>query len=141
MARYLQVLRRRDRASPTGIAGRIGQRVVAWVRQSRHPAVAGIHAIDIIQPPGIVIPPIADMDAHQMIATAALTAKSSAEKPKKARFSDAKADLLDALMRVLDADFDALPAPRQEALMAESMELRYGLPRCLKQSDRLTNTM
>ncbi len=32
---------RRDRASPTGIAGRIGQRLVAWVRQSRHPAVAG----------------------------------------------------------------------------------------------------
>ena len=47
------------------------------------------------------------MDAHQMIVTAALTAKSSAETPKKARFSDAKADLLDALMRVLYADFDA----------------------------------
>jgi len=26
-----------------------------------------IHAIDIVQPPGIGIPPIADMDAHQTI--------------------------------------------------------------------------
>src|SRR5215472_235692 len=45
-----------------------------------------IHAIDIIQPPGIGISPIADMDAHQTIVTAALTAKSSAETPKKARW-------------------------------------------------------
>ena len=47
-----------------------------------------IHAIDIVQPPGIGIPPIADMDAHQTIVTAPLAAKSSAETPKKAR-SDA----------------------------------------------------
>src|SRR6266516_880932 len=45
-----------------------------------------IHAIDIVQPPGIGILPIADMDAHQMIVTAALAAKSSAETPKKARW-------------------------------------------------------
>src|SRR6266852_3359236 len=44
-----------------------------------------IHAIDIVQPPGIGISPIADMDAHQAIVTAALAAKSSAETPKKAR--------------------------------------------------------
>ena len=44
-----------------------------------------IHAIDIVQPPGIGISPIADMDAHQTIVTAALAAKSSAETPKKAR--------------------------------------------------------
>src|SRR5258708_9626340 len=44
-----------------------------------------IHAIDIVQPPGIGIPPIADMDAHQTIVTAALAAKSSAETPRKAR--------------------------------------------------------
>ena len=31
-----------------------------------------IHAIDIVQPPGIGISPIADMDAHQTILTAAL---------------------------------------------------------------------
>src|SRR5207302_5508750 len=37
-----------------------------------------IHAIDIVQPPGIGISPIADMDAHQTIVTAALEAKSSA---------------------------------------------------------------
>jgi hypothetical protein len=43
-----------------------------------------IHAIDIAQPPGIGIALIADMDAHQAIATAALTAKSSDETPKKA---------------------------------------------------------
>jgi hypothetical protein len=44
-----------------------------------------IHAIDIVQPPGIGNSPIADMDAHQTIVTAALAAKSSAETPKKAR--------------------------------------------------------
>src|SRR5882724_810778 len=38
-----------------------------------------IHAIDIVEPPGVDIPPIADMDAHQTIVTAALAAKSSAE--------------------------------------------------------------
>src|SRR4029453_1679107 len=45
-----------------------------------------IHTIDIVQPPGIGISPIADMDAHQTIVTAALAAKSSAETPKKARW-------------------------------------------------------
>ena len=45
-----------------------------------------IHAIDIVQPPGIGISPIADMDSHQTIVTAALPAKSSAETPKKARW-------------------------------------------------------
>src|SRR5881397_1542501 len=45
-----------------------------------------IHAIDIVQPPGIGISSIADMDAHQTIVTAALAAKSSAETPKKARW-------------------------------------------------------
>src|ERR1051326_7786590 len=44
-----------------------------------------IHAIDIVQPPGIGISPIADMEAHQTIVTAALAAKSSAETPKNAR--------------------------------------------------------
>src|SRR3979490_385886 len=43
-----------------------------------------IHAVDIVQPPGIGISPIADMDAHQTIVTAALAAKSSAEAPKNA---------------------------------------------------------
>jgi hypothetical protein len=44
-----------------------------------------IHAIDMVQPPGIGISPIADMDSHQTIVSAALAAKSSAERPKKAR--------------------------------------------------------
>src|SRR3979490_1135073 len=43
-----------------------------------------IHAVDIVQPPGIGISPIADMDAHQTIVTATLAAKSSAETPEKA---------------------------------------------------------
>src|SRR5436190_12909780 len=43
-----------------------------------------IHAIDIVQPPGIVISPIVAMDAHQTIVTAALAAKSSTETPKNA---------------------------------------------------------
>src|SRR5476651_733745 len=45
-----------------------------------------IHVMDIDQPPGIGISPIADMDAHQTTVTAALAAKSSAETPKKARW-------------------------------------------------------
>src|SRR5262249_48928695 len=45
-----------------------------------------IHAIDIVQRPGIGISPIADMEAFQKIVTAALAAKSSAETPKKARW-------------------------------------------------------
>jgi hypothetical protein len=36
-----------------------------------------IDAIDIVQPPGIGITPIASMDAHQTIVTAVLTAKSA----------------------------------------------------------------
>src|ERR1700693_1968480 len=46
----------------------------------------GIHAVDIVQPPGIGISSIADMDAHQTIVPAVLAAKSSAEMPKKARW-------------------------------------------------------
>jgi hypothetical protein len=42
----------------------------------------GIHVIDIVQPPGIGIPPIANIDAHQAIVTHALAAKSSAETPR-----------------------------------------------------------
>jgi hypothetical protein len=43
-----------------------------------------IHAIDIVQPPGIGIP-IPDIDAHQTIVTVALAVKSSAETTTKAR--------------------------------------------------------
>src|SRR5262249_30185675 len=43
-----------------------------------------IHVIDIVQPPGIGISPIADMDPHQTIVSAALQTKSSAETPRNA---------------------------------------------------------
>src|SRR5437867_1689162 len=45
-----------------------------------------IHTLDRIQPPGIAISPIRDMDAHQTIVSAALVAKSNAETPTKARW-------------------------------------------------------
>jgi hypothetical protein len=45
-----------------------------------------IHAIDILQPPGIGISPIADIGPHQTIVNAALVAKSNAETPAKARW-------------------------------------------------------
>src|SRR6478672_4821172 len=54
-----------------------------------------IHAIDIVQSPGIGISPIADMDAHQTIVAAALAANSSAETPKKAR-SEARSQIMAA---------------------------------------------
>src|SRR5258705_11319220 len=41
------------------------------------------HTIDIVQPPGIGISPMAVMDALQTIVTAALATKSSAETPRK----------------------------------------------------------
>jgi hypothetical protein len=41
-----------------------------------------IHAIDIVQPPGIRIPPpLADIDEHQTIVTAVLAAKNRAKTP------------------------------------------------------------
>src|SRR5262245_38019734 len=43
-----------------------------------------IHAIDIVQPPGIGISPIADIDVHQTIVKAALPTKSNAETPRNA---------------------------------------------------------
>ena len=52
-----------------------------------------IQVIDIVQPPGMIISPIADMDAHQTIVTAALAAKSSAETPRIAR-RDARSEVM-----------------------------------------------
>ena len=54
-----------------------------------------IQAIDMVQPPGIAIPPIADMDAQHAIVAAALTAKSSAHAPKNA-CRETRAQWLDA---------------------------------------------
>ncbi len=42
-----------------------------------------IHLIDIVQPPGIGMPPIVDMDEPQTIVTAELAAKSSTDTAKK----------------------------------------------------------
>ena len=56
-----------------------------------------IHAIDIVQPPGIGIPPIADMDAHKAIVTAVLAAKRSAETLMKAR-REARSEAMPASM-------------------------------------------
>jgi hypothetical protein len=44
----------------------------------------GIHVIDMVQPPGIGMPPIADMDTPQAIVTAVLAAKSNADTKKSA---------------------------------------------------------
>src|SRR5258708_27174299 len=44
-----------------------------------------IHIIDIVQPPGIGISRIADIDAHPMIVAAPLAVKSSPTRTKKAR--------------------------------------------------------
>src|SRR5262250_2614196 len=44
-----------------------------------------IHAIDMVQPPGIGISPVGDMEAHQTIVTVALAAKRSAVTPRSAR--------------------------------------------------------
>jgi len=44
----------------------------------------GIHAIDIVQPPGIGISPIPDMELDQTVVSAALATKSRAEVPKNA---------------------------------------------------------
>src|SRR6478735_1561008 len=44
-----------------------------------------IHAIDIVQPPGMGMPPIADMDPHQTTVPTALPIKSSAATPRNAR--------------------------------------------------------
>jgi hypothetical protein len=43
-----------------------------------------IQAIDIVQPPGITIPPIADMGAHQTIVNVVLAANSSDETARTA---------------------------------------------------------
>ena len=43
-----------------------------------------IQAIDIVQPPGISIPPIVDMEAHQTIVNVVLAANSSEETARTA---------------------------------------------------------
>jgi hypothetical protein len=45
----------------------------------------GIHVIDILQPPGIGISCIADMDTHHTIVTTTLAVKSNATIPQNVR--------------------------------------------------------
>jgi len=44
-----------------------------------------IHAIDIVQSPGIGMPLIADIDPHQAMVPAALAVKSSTDEPRNVR--------------------------------------------------------
>jgi len=45
-----------------------------------------IHAMDIDQPPGIGIAPMADIEVHHMIVTAMLAAKSAIKAPTSTRW-------------------------------------------------------
>src|SRR6202795_4923382 len=80
-----------------------------------------IHAIDIVQPPGIGIEPIADMDAHQTIVPAALAAKSSAETPKNARWETR----LEAMRREISSP---AVAPRQRRFRSALVVLVVAAP-------------
>jgi hypothetical protein len=60
-----------------------------------------IHDIDMVQPPGIDISP--DIDAHQMIVTAVLAAKSNAETPKNACWEVRPDVVIDTLILQLPA--------------------------------------
>jgi len=71
-------------SSPENSIVKSSHRPLASGTSCASPRKIRIHAIDIVQPPGIGISPIADMDAHQTIVTAALAAKSSAETPQNA---------------------------------------------------------
>jgi hypothetical protein len=44
-----------------------------------------IHAIDIVHPPAIAIPPIADIELHQTIVSAALAANNNVATARNAR--------------------------------------------------------
>ncbi len=47
-----------------------------------------IQVIDIVQPPGMGIAPMPDMEVHQTIVTVALAAKSNSDTPMKPRCDD-----------------------------------------------------
>src|SRR5712664_3286853 len=80
-----------------------------------------IHAIDIVQPPGIGISPIADMDAHQTLVTAALAAKSSAETPQNACW--------EARSEAMRREISSPPvAPRQPRLRSDLAVLVVAAP-------------
>src|SRR5262249_61915460 len=88
-----------------------------------------IHPIDIVQPPGIGIPPIADMDAHQTIVTAALAAKSSAETPKKAR-REARSESMRVIfkLRFLSRDPSSVVTPAKAGVQGKRRSGSPGPP-------------
>jgi len=79
-----------------------------------------IQTIDIVQPPGICMPPVADIDVDHAIVTAALPAKSSAEMPKNARSSAREKTMCQEILKQA-VRIDAIRANRA------AMEFR-GLP-------------
>src|SRR5438067_9695383 len=80
-----------------------------------------IQAIDIVQPPGIGISPIADMDAHQTIVTAALAAKISAETPRNACW-EARSEAITILSALVVLVVAAPPDPRLVAPLGCAVE-------------------
>src|SRR5947208_2307114 len=68
-----------------------------------------IHAIDIVQPPGIGMP-IGDMDPHQTIVPAVLAAKSSAETVRNA-CRDARSEIMTRRSALVVLVVAAEPAP------------------------------
>src|SRR5579862_3232699 len=83
-----------------------------------------IQAIDIVQPPGIGIPPIADMDAHETMVNVALVTQRSAEMPKKARrevLSEAMPPISSQLLRVISSHVEPhLPTASMRIISAPS---------------------
>src|SRR6266478_4182251 len=84
-----------------------------------------IHAIDIVQPPGIGIPPIADMDAHQTIVTAALAAKSSANTPKNARWETMRLEISLKSVVVIVFPFRAVVRARSAKIFSRLCSARH----------------
>src|SRR2546428_1312834 len=80
-----------------------------------------IHIIDIVQPPGIAISPIADMDTHQTVVNTALAAKSSAETAKKAWW-DARSGVMRCRSALVVLVVAAPPEARLVATLGRAVE-------------------
>src|SRR5688572_14299406 len=65
-----------------------------------------IHAIDIVQPPGIGMPPIADIDVPKTTVIATLATKSSAEKARKLTLCTRRGDGTRRLPRCVPSERD-----------------------------------
>ena len=105
-----------------------------------------IHAIDIVQPPGIGIPPIADMDVDQAIVSVALAAKSNAETPTKVasegRSEAKRRELSSPAVAATTTTPSSAPvlvvaAPRSTGSMRARSRVSSLLPACSDASDHL----